>query len=43
MLDNDPKYENIEWKGMRKDVQAFIKKCDCCNKMSETKLNSYIN
>ena len=27
---------------MRKDVQAFIRKCDCCNKMNENHMKSHI-
>jgi cleavage and polyadenylation specificity factor subunit 1 len=42
LLDKDPKYAELEWKGMRKDVQAFIRKCDCCNKMNETHMKSHI-
>jgi len=41
-IDNDPKLEDLEWNCMRKDVQTFISRCDCCNKMSELQLTSHV-
>ncbi len=27
---------------MRKDMQAFIRKCDCCNQINETHMKSHV-
>jgi len=42
IIEKDPKHHNLEWKGMRKDVQSFISRCDCCNKMNEQQLTSHV-
>jgi len=42
LIELDPKYENIQWNCMRKDVQTYILRCDCCNKMNERQLTSHV-
>ena len=42
MIESDPEYNTLEWLCMRKDVQTFIKRCDCCNKMNEQQLTSHV-
>jgi hypothetical protein len=41
-IDNDPKLKDLEWNCMRKDVQTYISRCDCCNKMSELQITSHV-
>jgi hypothetical protein len=41
-LENNPKKQEQEWNCIRKDVQTFIKRCDCCIKMSEKQLTSHV-
>jgi hypothetical protein len=41
-IDNDPQLDKYKtWHNMRKDVQAILKSCDCCIKMSERRLLSH--
>jgi hypothetical protein len=42
MIANDPKYAKLQWKGMRKDVNTYIRRCDSCNKMNEQKLTTHV-
>ena len=42
MMDRDPKYADVEWHCMRKDIDTFISNCDVCNKMDEQKLGARV-
>jgi hypothetical protein len=42
LMDNDSTYDRLkDWKTMRRDVQTFIHRCDCCIKMNEQQLKSH--
>ena len=41
-LDNNPdKYKDLVWQNKRQDIDTFIKKCPCCQKMQQLKLEAY--
>jgi hypothetical protein len=42
MCDRDPELQDLQWNCMRRDVQTYIRRCDCCIKMREHQLTSHV-
>jgi hypothetical protein len=42
LCERDPSLQDLQWKCIRRDVQTYIKRCDCCIKMREHQLTSHV-